>query len=325
MSSAKKKLGLGRLAYQLYHRPIGLMAESLRAGGPMEQWRTDRGRRAMEAAAHTLAPLPAALAGERPLELHLMTGRRFWYQTAFCLATFGRQARRPLAPVIYDDGSLTEQWRSALARVAPATRFVSIGEIVARLDANLPESRYPSLRERWRHFPLLRKLTDVHVGRAGWRLFIDSDLLFFHEPRLLLDWLDRPTRPLRATDVQNAYGYPLELLAEIAGQPVPERVNTGLCGLRSEELDWDRMEFWCRTLIERGGTQYYQEQALVALLLAGRDCLVAPIADYVTLPRLPEVRECRAIMHHYVAESKKWYFRYNWTRVLADASNPLPA
>ena len=57
MSSLAKKLGLGRLAYQLYHRPIGLAAESLRAGGPVEQWRTERGRRAMEAAARTLSPL----------------------------------------------------------------------------------------------------------------------------------------------------------------------------------------------------------------------------------------------------------------------------
>lgn len=320
MSSLSKKIGLGRLAYQLYHRPIGLATESLRAGGPLEQWRTERGRRAMEAAAHTLPPLPAARPGESPVELHLMTGRRFWYQTAFCLWTFGRQARRPLAPVILDDGSLSSEWRAALARIAPGARFVGVEETVARLDASLPAARFPSLRERWRNFPLLRKLTDVHVGQRGWKLFIDSDLLFFHEPKLLLDWLDRPTRPLRATDVQNAYGYPLELLAEIAGQPVPELVNTGLCGLRSEEIDWERMETWCRTLIERGGTQYYQEQALVALLLTGRDCAVAPIDDYVTLPQPPEVHECRAVMHHYVAGSKKWYFRQNWARVLAGAA-----
>ena len=253
-----------------------------------------------------------------------MTGRRFWYQTAFCLWTLGRQARRPLAPVILDDGSLTGEWRAALTRVAPGARFTGAEEIRARLDAHLPEARFPSLRERWRHFPLLRKMTDVHVGSTGWKLFIDSDLLFFHEPRLLLDWLDRPTRPLRATDVQNAYGYPLELLAELAGRPVPERVNTGLCGLRSEEIDWERMECWCRTLIERAGTHYYQEQAFVALLLAGRDHAVAPLSDYVTLPGLPEVRECRAVMHHYVADSKKWYFRYNWTRVLADAGAGTP-
>jgi hypothetical protein len=316
MASFPKNIGLGRLAYHLYHRPVAAVGVSLRAGGPWEQWRTERGRRAMEAAAHHLPPLPPARADGAPLELQLLTGRRFWYQTAFCLWSFGRHAARPLAPVIYDDGSLSEEWRALLARIVPSARFVTLAETVIRLEEHLPARRFPVLRDRWQHFPLLRKLTDVHAGRSGWKLFIDSDLLFFHRPQLLIDWLDEPTQPLRAMDVQNAYGYSLELLAELAGRPVPERVNTGLCGLRSEEIDWERMEYWCGTLIERAGTHYYQEQALVALLLAGRDCVVAPLAAYVTFPQEPEVSECRAVMHHYVAGSKAAYFRQNWRKVL---------
>jgi hypothetical protein len=319
MRALSQRLGLGRFAYQLYHRPAAAIGESMRAGGPWEQWRTSCGRRRMAAAAYALPPLSLASVGEHPLELHLLTGRRFWYQTAFCLWSFGRQARRPLMPFIYDDGSLTEAWRAPLARIAPSARFITIDDIQTRLDAHLPATRFPTLRQRRLHFPLLRKLTDLHVGSAGWKLFIDSDLLFFRCPTLLVDWLDKPTNPIRAVDVQNAYGYPLELLTELAGQPVAELLNTGLCGLRSEEIDWERMEYWCRTLIERAGTHYYQEQALVALLLAGRDCLVAPSSDYVTLPRSPEVDECRAVMHHYVAESKRWYFRYDWLRAIAVA------
>ena len=316
MRQFSRKLGLGRLAYQIYHRPIAAIGDSLRAGGPWEQWLTERGRRQMETAAHTLSPLPEAGDGKVPLEVHLLTGRRFWYQTAFCLWTFGRQSGRTLSPVVYDDGSLRDEWRALLARVAPTARFVEESETVGRLDTHLPAARFPVLRERWLHFPLLRKLIDVHVGHTGWRLFIDSDLLFFRCPRLLVDWLDHPTKPLHAADVQNAYGYPLEMLADLAGRPVPERLNTGLCGLRSEEIDWERMEYWCRTLIERAGTHYFQEQALVAIMLAGRDCTVAPIASYVTLPSAPEVHECRAVMHHYVAESKRWYFRDNWRHAL---------
>ncbi len=122
--------------------------------------------------------------------------------------------------------------------------------------------------------------------------------------------------PLRATDVQNSYGYPLSVLNALAGQPVPERVNTGLLGLQSEMIDWERMEHWCRTLIEQHGPHYYQEQALVALLLAGRPHIAAPPADYVILPEPPEALDCRAVMHHYVAHSKRWYFQQNWRRVL---------
>ncbi|MDB6165383.1 MAG: glycosyl transferase family 2, partial [Lacunisphaera sp.] len=66
----------------------------------------------------------------------------------------------------------------------------------------------------------------------------------------------------------------------------------------------------------REGTSYYLEQALIAMLVAGRDCAVAPAADYVTLPQPPEALECRAVMHHYVAESKRWYFQRNWRQAL---------
>lgn len=305
----------GRLLYLLWHKPRAGLRQCVADGGPLEQWRTYRGRVAMERAAAALPLLPVF--GGPPLELHVLTGGRFWYQTAFCLWTFARESQRDLAPVILDDGSLQPDQAAALRRLFPRAGLVSPATSTARLETHLPRSHFPSLRERLDHFPLLKKLTAPHVGQTGWKLLIDSDLLFFHRPGLLLDWLGRPTAPLHATDIQNAYGYPLSLLAELAGQPVPELVNTGLLGLRSEEIDWEKMEYWCRTLIERQGTHYYQEQALVALLLAGRPHVVAPIADYVTLPRPPEAVDCQAVMHHYVADSKRWYFRHNWRRALA--------
>jgi len=310
----------GRLLYLLWFKPRAELRQCVAAGGPLEQWRTWRGRVAMEQAAWTL-PVPPARGG-RPLELHVLSGRHFWYQTAFCLWTFARESQRDLAPVIIDDGSLEPGQAEVLRRLFPAAKLRSNAANTTLLDIHLPRARFPALRTRIDEYPLLRKLTDPHVGQTGWKLLMDSDLLFFRRPTLLVNWLDAPTQPLRATDIQNAYGYPLPLLGELAGRPVPELVNTGLIGLRSEEIDWEQQEYWCRTLVGRQGTHYYQEQALVALLLAGRPHITAPAADYVTLPRPPEATACRAVMHHYVAESKQWYFRHNWRRVLSDRLGP---
>lgn len=311
LPAATRRLGLGRLAYHGFHRPAGWLRDLWLDGGPWQRRRTEEGRRAMEAAAAQLPLLPS-FSNTAPVTLHVLTGRRFWYQTAFCLWSFARTAQRPVTPVILDDGTLTAEFSGPLLRLFPAARIETVSKIQARLDVHLPASRFPSLRARREVFPLLRKLLDPHAGLTGWRLLVDSDLLFFHRPAVVLDWHDRPTIPLRGEDIANAYGYPLELLAELAGRPVPERVNTGLLGLRSEDIDWERMEFWCRTLIERGGPQYYQEQALVALLLAGRECVVPPLSDYVLLPQPPEALACRAVMHHYVAQSKRWYFQHGW-------------
>jgi hypothetical protein len=102
----------------------------------------------------------------------------------------------------------------------------------------------------------------------------------------------------------------------LARAPVRPLINTGISGHLSNAIDWDKMEFWCRTLIERAGTHYYQEQALIALQTAGQECAVLPSDDYVTLPREPEASHCEAVMHHYVSSSKPWYFRHNWRLVL---------
>lgn len=311
----------GQLLLKLYHTPLGRLRDSLRNGGPWQEGRTERGRQEMELAARTL-PVPTVGTG-RPLELHLLSGRRFWYQTAFCLWTLARTSGRPLAPVIYDDGTFTTEFQAPLARLLPATRFVSRAETVARLDEFLPAARYPVLRERWLNYPNIRKLTDPHVGRSGWKLVLDSDLLFFHRPQFLLDWLAAPDRPLHAVDCGTSYGYSRPLMNGLAGAPVADLVNVGLTGLNGSELDWERLEHWCSTLIAREKTSYYLEQALIAMLVAGRRCAVAPATDYVTLPALPEARACHAVMHHYVAHSKRWYFQDNWRHVLAAGPAPV--
>jgi hypothetical protein len=303
----------GRLLYLLWHKPRAELRQSLAAGGPLEQWQTWRGRVAMERAAGSLPPLPPA--GGPPLELHLLTGRRFWYQTAFCLWSFARAAQRDLAPVIMDDGTLTPGNCAALRTLFPAIRFLAKSDAEARLHAVLPAGRFPRLHDRWENYPHIRKIIDPHVGARGWKLVLDSDLLFFRRPGFVLDWLAAPDRPLHAVDIATAYGYPAGLLTEVTGAPVPERVNVGLTGLKSEELDWEKIEHWCDRLIGATGTHYYLEQALVAMLVTGRACAVTPEHDYLTLPRPPEATECRAVMHHYVADSKQWYFRHNWRRV----------
>jgi hypothetical protein len=122
---------------------------------------------------------------------------------------------------------------------------------------------------------------------------------------------------LHAVDCTESYGYSRSLMERLAGAPIPPLVNVGLCGLRGETLDWTELEAWCAELITRERTNYYLEQALVAMLVAGQSCAVVPAADYITMPGKAEVLEPSAVMHHYVAESKRWYFRHAWRQVAA--------
>lgn len=310
----QKPSTLGRLAYLLYYAPRAWLARSRRAGGPYQQWCDTRGRQAMQAAARRLPPILAASA-ESP-EIHLLTGRRFWYQTAFCLSSLAQQGVA-FRPVLVDDGTFDPALGREVRRLFPHARILLTGEIEAHLDAVLPERRFPTLRAQRRTYLHLRKLTDVHAGRQGARLVLDSDMLFFRPPHALSAWLANPTRPIHMLDVHNAYGYPLSTLQELAGRPVPERVNVGVCGCRSEWIDWEKLEHGATQLLAQHGTSYYLEQALVALLFASTETIRLPRNDYLLMPELEECRRPTATLHHYVDLSKRGYFRAAWRHVVS--------
>lgn len=311
----------GVILYQLWHRPRAALRNSLRRGGPLMQLRAERGRRAMQEAALALPPLPARPGDAPAFPVHLLSGRRFAYQTAFCLHSLARVSPSRLAPEIYDDGTLDAASQETILRLFPHAKIHPQPGLIARLDEHLPASRFPVLRERWVNYPHIRKLTDIHAGRSGWRLVLDSDLLFWREPRLLLDWAAAPDRPLHATDCEENYGYPRELLERVAGVSIPPRVNVGLCGLRSHAIDWEFVEHAAATLIRERGTSYYLEQALCALLIARHPggATAAPFSDYITMPAAGEISRPTAVMHHYVDLSRDAYHVSAWRRALADA------
>ena len=310
--SSARKLTAGRLLYLGAYQPLGWLKRSWREGGPINQLIARRGRLAMIEAARHLAP-PRPTAPGSP-EIHFLTGRRFAYQTAFCFHTLAHHSSIPITPEFYDDGSLDSASRSMLLRLTPQARIHDASILRDRLDQFLPIARFPVLRERWQNYPHLRKLIDVHLGRTGWRLVLDSDLLFWREPRFLLDWLTAPDRPLYATDCEENYGYPRASLERLAGCPIPPLVNVGLCGLQSDAIDWDYLEQASSTLINQHGTSYYLEQALVALLIARHSgsCAVAPTDDYITYPSAAEIVTPTAVMHHYVDLSRSAYHRHAW-------------
>lgn len=307
-----RRLGLGRAAYHLWHAPLGVLRDSAAAGGPIEQWRDARGRQAMEQAAETLPTKRTPPDASLP-ELHFLTGKKFWYQTAFCLHTLQGQSGRVFRAVFHDDGSFDDTTVGRLRALFPSAVIRLRAESNARVEALLPPGRFPYLQaERRQRYPNFLKITDVHAGASGWRLVLDSDMLFFRRPDFLLNWLQTPGQPLYMLDVGDAYGYSRPLMESLAGASVPSRLNVGLCGLDSSSFDWERLEFWCRRLVEAEGTCYYVEQALIAMMLAGRPCTIAPRTDYLLLPDSAECAAPRATMHHYVAGSKRGYFRDAW-------------
>ena len=313
-----RRLGAGKAVLYTVHRPLGVLRQSIREGGPLQQMRTRASQQAMIRAA-SLLPQVQPQKGESR-QVHFLTGARYWYQTLFCALSVQAHSPVPIQPILYDDGTLSSEQIERMSSVMPSTVVILRPEVEERLDRELPVSKFPTLRAQRLTYPHLRKLTDIHAGRSGWALVLDSDMLFFREPRFVLDWLNLPTQPCHMLDVEESYGYPFGLMERFAERSVPRMVNVGLCGLKSDKIDWDRLEYWCRSLIRIGGMQYLLEQALTAMLLSEGDCSAAPRADYRVRPDLAEGRSPTAVLHHYVAESKRSYFQHGWRIVFNRAS-----
>jgi hypothetical protein len=310
-----RSLRLGVLLYRLYYGPKQTIDTALR-WGVLNTFRTNYGKKQMEAAVFQLNPV--SFDSTQPeFDIYYMSGQKYWYQTCFCAYSMSQTSKYNLRPIIHDDGSLTEIQIQEILRIFPTAKIVSLAEVEARLDQVLPVSQFPYLRERRLKQPLIRKLIDFHAGTQGWKLFLDSDMLFFHPPTFLLEWLASPELPCYMVDIQTAYGYPRSLLTELAGTELADLINIGILGLKSEAIDWERLESWLKTLLEQEGTHYNVTQGLTATWLAGKACAIAPAEEYIVLPTKSEVLQPQAALHHYVADSKPLYFRHAWKHIFS--------
>lgn len=316
-----RKMGLGPLALRLWHQPKNAVDRVAREGA-LNLAQAKIGQEMMEIAASEIAPIPKDFDEPKlPTEVTFLTGERFWYQTVFCAASLLHFADRKIGVSIVDDGTLKDEHVHQFKRVLPKVRIAMAKDVEARVHEILPSDKFPTLHERRINYPHIRKLTDVHAGRTGWQIVLDSDMLFFRSPGFLVEWLYGPDRPFHLVESATSYGYTPQLMGTLAGCDPPQNLNVGIVGLRSDDIDWERLEHWTRSMIQREGTHYFQEQALSAMLVAGRNCAAAPMADYVVKPTEDEARSPTAVLHHYVAESKNAYFRFGW-RTFLDRYQP---
>lgn len=316
---------LSELKTAVYRRPRDYWRK-LQRWGPRAVLRLPAWQRRMERAAEVLTPPTAGDRNAPPLEVWMLTGERFWYQSAFCAWTLARHSKRSIILHLIDDGTLTPLLEQKLRRLFPEGTTLCRVAALKQLQSQLPVDRYPTLHRRWHDYINIHKLTGAHLGGSGVKLVLDSDMLFFHRPDALLAWWDAAVAdpcgevghsPCLMVDCEESYGYSPALMEELAGAPIVPLLNVGICGLSSSSIDWDLLEHWCTVLEAREGASYFLEQALVAMLAARVQPVVMPRRDYITFPTSAQSSSGEGVLQHYVADSKPWYFDVAWERASA--------
>jgi len=249
-------------------------------------------------------------------EVYFLTGEKFWPLTAFCMYSLSKQCENKLRAVFVDDGSLDEALINTMRLQFPGCIIKTSAQIEADIKTWLPASKYPVINKKRAVYPHIKKLTDIHAGSKGWKLVLDSDMLFFKYPAEMLKWLDKPQQPFFLYDPIYSYHYSIKVMEQFAGNTIIPNLNVGAIGLKSETIDWDKLEAWIAKLEEKEGTNYLLEQALSAMLVAGDKPIIADKKDYIVMPEKNEVEQPLATLHHYVAGSKEWYYKKAWQQVI---------
>jgi hypothetical protein len=322
MKSLLHQFRLGRFVYQIWYRPRQ-WCDWGHAYGWRLAWRAATGGHTMAAAVRRLPELPPVTA-HLDVPVYFLTGRRFWHQTAFCVHSFIRHSRAGFPLIFMSDGTLDANIAERLTALFPNARVLSHVELSEKIAAFLPRSRYPALNTHRHRFVLLRKLTDTLVGEHGYRLFFDSDMLFWNHPGELLARVRRGESLYMADAGGDGYTLPRSILKQyLSVEPAPT-VNSGLIGVHADNIDWDLLERACALLLTEGQDQRLLEQTLWAILLAQQNARALPASDYRVVIDPPACRaalaEGRPVLMHYAWHACLSYAADEWQRYLQETA-----
>ncbi len=176
-------------------------------------------------------------------EIHVLTSANDYLNLVWALKSFYHFSDRRYALCIHDDGTLTNEIRRTLTQHFPAARILNRRQAEFEVLATL--QNYPLCRKFREANHLSPKVFDFrHYLQADRMLLLDSDVLFFAEPKELLRRLETPEYRLNCVngDIQSAYTVTPQLAQEHCGVRLIERFNSGLGLIHRESLNLDWIE-----------------------------------------------------------------------------------
>ena len=264
----------------------------------------------MERTSYNLPPVISSPGG---LSIHFLTGKQYLHQTLFCIQSLSKVTKAKFKFILIDDGSFDEKLIKRINLQLPGAEIITQEIIEQNFQRYLPENKYPYLHHKRKVYPHIKKLTDIHTIPGNlWKLVLDSDMLFWSEPKEIITWLNNPNKPLHMVDCEESYGYSTKLMADLCGYKIRSLINVGAIGLNSNKINWAKVDHWVKMLEEKEGTSYYLEQAISAMLISSTDSVVLNSKKYIVNPNKEMINNKFGTLHHYVDLSKDGYCKTAW-------------
>lgn len=260
-------------------------------------------RRSWSAILRTDPAMTTPLSQAAAYELHILCWFGDYVSCIWALKSYLRHSDASCHLYIHLQGHATSRMRDALQRHFPHARVIPQSEADAHVIAALRNAGYSQLQRLRAECSVMMKLVDVALyGRTDRLLVLDSDVLFFRRPDVLLSGLlQEDCGPLMAHDVDSCYVLSPEQAREL-GVDLAPRLNSGIVAIRRSTLDLAVCESWCRhpAFAVRSG---WAEQTLYALLASrtGRPSTLPP-AYAISMERDPE--PANLVARHYSGPSR---------------------
>ena len=217
------------------------------------------------------APVRADAPGRSPVEVHLLCHRGDHLCAIWALKTLYRTSGLRWPAVIHVQGVCTAAMQRRFRAHVPDAHVILQEEADARVLRAVADG-HPRLLEARRQSPFMMKLIDpVLLGSAERIVILDSDVLFFRDPRELRAHAEQAPADawLFQRDPASTYNVTEDVAASALGIRIPERVNSGIAVFPRSLVDLDL----CEQLLEHPEVRRpsgWIEQTLFALCAGAR-------------------------------------------------------
>jgi hypothetical protein len=162
------------------------------------------------------------------VSVHMVVGHTMLGMGLLALRSWEFHTRRRWPLIIHDDGSFTDGDRDTLRAHFPQVRIVDRAQADAEVAAGLEE--FPACRHhRMNHHWFLKVFDTRHYAPNHRYIIIDSDIVFFRKPSLVVDWVDRGSDEMWIMeDEREKYSQPRSELESAMGMSVLPKGNSGL-------------------------------------------------------------------------------------------------
>lgn len=201
----------------------------------------------------------------QPVSLHMVLSHDGLLMGQLALRSLEFHSRFSWAPVLHDDGTLSDQDISEIQGNFPDARVIRRAEADAVLREAL--AAYPLCRENRLKHPWFLKVFDTrHFAQHDRYVVLDSDIVFFRRPDFVLNWMEeRPETFWFMEDTKEKYSSDRAGIEAAMGFPVWECVNSGLDLMIRPAVDLALAESFLERCVPIAREFHFLEQTFFAV------------------------------------------------------------